>query len=412
MKKFTAYIAAAILGIASCSNGLDLPQGVSFVSSGPVCTGDETAVFSIVTQGFDSDTEVIIPVTFGGTAVKGTDYTVSAEAFVCGGNAPVDSIVVTTLALGCGRTVTMSLDLPDGITAGANTTSGFTLHDKFGYLCFASSDSFLTDTLTFNVAILNSDSTLKTASRDVRIGIEVDKDLSTAIEGTHFTFPDSSHVTIKAGEKAASLRIASTGEAVAGHDRIVLNLSYEDTYGEGFIPDTRISVLGQEWASLNGEWHIGTLVTDSSYMQDFWQEGCTLYDGLPQFNDSDAMAFDLSICQFIPSFKSSLKDYFIGESYMAKGEELTIDLKDGQQADVQTFLFSNTNRFFSSQEQSEDPVSIVGMRIIKDAETSEDLLDLYILDHESKAFMPELQYGSEKPTAAEYGKFLNAVFRK
>ena len=48
--------------------------------------------------------------------------------------------------------------------------------------------------------------------------------------------------------------------------------------------------------------------------------------------------------------------------------------------------------------------------------TKEELLDMYIVDHTSKSFMPELldfeMYDKEKPVAAMTGCFLNATFKK
>lgn len=413
MTRYLAAISIALLSLVSCRNGLSLPQAVSFVGSGPIALGDDTAIFSIVTQGFTSEEEVTIPIIFGGTAEMGKDYTVSAEAFTCSSGSPADSIVITTLVLGSDKTVEMTLDVPEGIETGTFTSAGFTLHDKLGYISFVSSNSLLADTLTFSLAVLNRDTTVKAATRDIDIDIKVDTESSTAEEGTHFTFPDSSRVTLKTGEKSTSVRIASVGEGVPGKDRIVLRFDYDrELYGELFIPETEISLLGQSWAGLDGKWTIDTLVTDSLYMAKIWKDQCTLLENLPRYSYSDAVTFDLATSRFTPSLRSTLKDYFIGESYVSKGDMLTLDLGNGETAGLQTFWFSNTNRFFSSEERSEDAVSAVGMRMVKDEETSENILDLYILDHTSKAFMPELAYPEEKPAAAEYGKFINVTFGK
>ena len=42
------------------------------------------------------------------------------------------------------------------------------------------------------------------------------------------------------------------------------------------------------------------------------------------------------------------------------------------------------------------------------------MMELYIVDHTSKSFMPELEtrYGTEKPVATEPGTYIMANFRK
>ena len=61
----------------------------------------------------------------------------------------------------------------------------------------------------------------------------------------------------------------------------------------------------------------------------------------------------------------------------------------------------------------------VSLYRIYDGQTPEadtDMLELYILDHTSMSFMPELEsgkkYGTEKPVATEPGMYLTAGFRK
>lgn len=413
MKRYISAILSAMLMLASCSDELSQTPAVSFVTSGPVSVEFENAKFSIVSRNYTSKDACIIPVIFSGTAEKGVDYTVSSEAFVLGGDAPVDSIVVTALVLGSDKTVSMSLDIPDGIEAGAHRTAGFTLQDKFGYMTFGSSHSLLADTLTFTLGVLDRNGKAQAVGKDADITVSVNTEKSTAVEGTHFEFADSAHVTIKAGSAAGKLRLATIGEPVEGQDIIVLDISYDKgLYGEGLIQQSTIAVLGGRFASLEGKWKIDTLITDSVYMKNIWGESCTLLEELPKFKASDAVTFSMETCTFTPSFSSGFRNYFTGASHLWKDASYTLDKGEGEYTDLQLFMFDNTNRWFSAEEQSEDKNSLVGIRMIQDEETSEDLLDLYILDHNSKAFMPELEYGEEKPAAASRGKYLNAVFRK
>ena len=100
---------------------------------------------------------------------------------------------------------------------------------------------------------------------------------------------------------------------------------------------------------------------------------------------------------------------------MRRGEIIDLELVDGSTAPVQTFLIDNTNRYFSKNQKSEDKESYIGMRLIP-GEGEEELLDLYIIDHTSRSFMPELEalgkYSPEKPVAASPGLYLNLIFKR
>ena len=99
---------------------------------------------------------------------------------------------------------------------------------------------------------------------------------------------------------------------------------------------------------------------------------------------------------------------------MKKAGSLDLDLGNGETASLQTFLIDNTNRDFSEETKSEDKESYIGVRILEGEEA--DTLDLYVIDHMSKSFLPELvteeRYAPEKPVAASPGLFLNLTFTK
>ena len=149
-------------------------------------------------------------------------------------------------------------------------------------------------------------------------------------------------------------------------------------------------------------------------MDKYWDKAYTKLDLMPKYSPSDAMTFTLSENKVSNSFRSLFKNYFLGVSEMTKGEEISLTLADGETAELQTFMFSNTNRFFSAEETSEDTESIVGFRFIKEEE--KELLDMYVIDYTSRSFMPELdtlgRYGTEKPVAAQPGMYLNLRLRK
>lgn len=413
MKKIIAII-TIIAALAACSDELTLEPAASLFSTKPEIL-DETAIFRLaVANVTDSAQTITFPVTFGGTAERNVDYTASADAFVFGGENPVDSIVITTLQLGTDRTLSLTVSLPDNFEGGKYLTSEYTLQDKIAYFTFQKSYTMLTDSLDISFSALDRNGKSKAVNKEAEVRYMINAEKSTAIEGEDFIFADSSRFVISNGKTSGKLRIKSLNpHPQNGKDKIVLNLAYGQKFGDGNITEMEISLTDTLWKYLDGEWKIDTLVTDSLYMDRYWKDICTGLDLLPAFNARDEFAFGFEACTFDPGFRSSFKNFFIDESSVRKGNTIDLDLGNGESATVQTFMLDNTNRYFSAEEESEDKESLIGFSFI-DGNT--DSLNLYVLDYTSKTFMPELlsggKYAPEKPAAASPGLFLNATFNR
>lgn len=413
------YILTAVISFicAACStNDTISPSAISFVSDAPTVQAD-SAIFRIVSRGVTSGTGITIPVMFSGTAEKGIDFTVSRESFIVGGESPVDSIVVKTLQLGTEKTLSLSLDLPEGIQGGHNMSSGFTLQDRFGHIGFKSAKMMAADTMQLDIMIQDANGKTSVATGPGVFSISIDTENSTAAEGVHFEFIDETSFNLNSGTTTISTRIAPIGKTIEkGHDRIVLAINAGNTFHTGTKNTLEITLLDRKWAAIDGKWAADSLVTDSIFMDKYWEKAYTKLDLIPKYSSSDAMTFTLSENKVSNSFRSLFKNYFMGVSEMTKGEEITLTLTDGETAELQTFMFSNTNRFFSSEETSEDDESIVGFRFIKEEGEEKELLDMYVIDYTSRSFMPELdvlgRYGTEKPVAAQPGMYLNLRLRK
>ncbi|MBQ6689706.1 MAG: hypothetical protein IJN02_10825 [Bacteroidales bacterium] len=417
MKKIYLAVMIAAAAMLSCSKEIKIAPAVSFISEAPVLT-DTTATFSIVCRGIPADQATVIPVIFGGSAQMGTDYEVSSEEFVYGGDAPKESITIHALKLGTEKTLSLTLDLPDGVQGGRYTKSEYSLQDIFGYISFDRPEMMMTDTTEINIVILDRSGNPKIVGVDTRITVNIDMEQSSAIEGEHFSFADNiKDVTIKAGSRSGALKLVSLDQTCPlENDRIVLKTSFSDRYSYGRYPEQSITVLGRKWETLEGSWKIDSLVTDSTFMDEWWEEEFSLLEAMPKFNSSDALKFDFSTSTFSPSFKSDFKNYFIGNSKLIKSKEMMLQRTDGETAELQTFMLDNTNRYFASDTTSLDKESLIGLRLMRDIETDAELLDLYIIDHTSLSFMPELEesgrYAAEKPVAASPGMYLNVIFRK
>ncbi len=415
MKKFlyTIILAAAF---SACSDDMALPPALSLHSEKPEIL-EETAIFRMAFANMADSTERRIPVLFGGTAERGTDYEVSSDAFIFGGESPLDSIIITTLKFGTDKTLEMTVQLPEGMEGGKYLTAGYTLQDYPAYVSFAQDYKILPDSTYVKFSLTDREGKSKSRNGDTDIFIHINQEKSTAVEGVDFTFPDSMYFTIPAGAKEGQLKLKHLKPAAeTGRDKIVLSISHEDRFGKGPVQEMEISLMDTLWRKLDGKWACDTLVTDTTYMKTFWGDACTGYDLLPKYKDSDNLTFDLESSLLDPFLISNLRYYFIDDSNFRKDAELSLNLGGGKSAELQTFLFDNTNRFFSSSEESEDKESLIGMRIIEGPEENPDTLDFYIIDYVSKSFMPELEsmekYAPEKPVAASPGLYLNYRFVK
>ncbi len=413
MKKFIHIVIMAAV-ISACTDGIALNPAMSLYSDKPEVL-DETAIFRLAVANMPDSTERRFPVTFGGTAERGVDYEASSDAFVFGGENPVDSIIVTTLKFGTGKTVSMNVELPEGMESGHYLSSEFTIQDIPAFITFSREYKFLTDSTFVEFALTDKKGKDKVLKKDVEVSISVDRENSTAVEGEDFEFADSSHFTIRAGSEGGQLKIKKLKvKPEDGKDKIVLLMSHADKYGEGAVRELEISLLDTLWGRLDGKWMIDTLVTDTTYMMNCWGEKCSGYEMFPKFEGQDAVSFDMDDCVFKPSFTSDFGLYFIGDSGLRKGSAMNLDLGGGRSAELQTFILDNTNRYFSKDEESEDKESLVGARIIDGLEEAPDTLDFYVIDYMSKSFMPELEaenkYAPEKPVAASPGQYINITF--
>jgi hypothetical protein len=414
MKKFFFAICALAAVATACTPEVETSPAVSFETALPVVAG-EVATFTITVADYSGTEAVTIPVTFGGDAVKGTDYEVSAEAFVWGGENPVTTIKVTTLNFDSSKKVSLALEIPEGWMAGNYPMSEMSLSAKLGYVSFEKSAVDLTGNVDVKVSVLDDLGNEKVVENDVTFAIAV-SETSSAVEGEHFTV-STKNVTIPAGSKSATFTVSMIGdEPVVGHDEFTLVLDPGVKFSLGSYGEVAVSIWGSVWPKLQGQWAMNEIVTTAESLDAEWWGMCT-FEGLPEFNAADAISFDVAAGKAVASFSSTYKNYFLGESNIVKVDNYYLRTgMGGAGADLLLIEFDNINRYFHASEVSEDDKALVGFRIINDEETGEELLDMYIIDHTSKSFMPELldfeMYDSVKPVAAMTGTFLNATFKK
>lgn len=421
MKKFYVLALAAMTLLAGCKKESASLPSVSFETAIPT-TVDGTSVLSISVSDYTGTEAVTVPVKFSGDADKGTDYTVSAEAFVIGGPSPVTSIVVTPVDYTSKKTVKAALELPEGFAAGKYVTTEFALSGPVGVVSFSSKKSLLTASAVISVDVLKTDGSLLALQNGDEIEVVVNTEKSTAVEGTDFRFKNGNKAVIAPMKSSGTVELEYIGsETVEGEKSIVLDINLNGKYSGGQYISTTIEILGSYWNMLGGKWVINEILTDAEFFEGSYSDMCTKYDLLPALNANDSFEIDLEKGVFKPSFESTFKDYFIGEANITKDEEVTyhtgLEASYRDQTTVQSFILDNVNRYFSASEQSEDKEGYIGARII-DGDNGEKLLELHVFDYVSKSFMPEMltkwdMYGTEKPVAILYSPLaIIATFKK
>lgn len=412
MKKIMSIVCALAVVAVACTSETQVTPAVSFETAIPVTAG-EIATFNISVSDYAGTEPVSIPVIFGGTAVKGVDYTVSSEEFVWGGENPVTSIQVTTLVFDESKTVSLTLDIPEGWKAGNYLISETNLSAKLGYVSFERSVLAITGTSEIMVSVFDGAGQALDLENDAELSIRVAEN-STAQENTHFTLSTKT-VKIPAGSSSVSFTVSIVGdEAVTDHDKIILSLDPGSKFSLGNYDEIAISIWGSAWSKLNGTWQIIEVSPEATGM---WGDMVTGMDQIPAVVEGDGFTVDIASMKFIPEFKSTFCNYFLGESNIAK-DMLITDFGQGvgNKFALQLVSLDNTNRYFSSKEQSEDKVSLVGIAFEEGEVAGNEILRMYIVDHTSKSFMPELldigMYQPEKPVAIDYGNFISAAFKK
>lgn len=413
MKKvlFAILAAMTVLFVSCDPDEAANTATVSFVS--PVAAwADGVATIEISVSGYSGDA-VSIPVVFGGDAVKGTDYTLSAEAFVVGGTSPVTTITVTPTESGAEKSVTATLSAPSGFVLGQIPMCQVEMEGFVGWASFASATDVLKGSLDITVGLYDNEGSSLRPETAQTVEIEVDTENSTAVEGEHFEFADGvKGVFIDAGKMNGILTINCI-KVEDGHDKIVLKIKESSRFYEGQTGTMTITIAGPDWNKISGKWVMNELLTESDFFS-MWGIDLTL-DGFPEFNAEDAVTIDTENGKFIPDFKSTFKYYFTeNESNITRGneEEYMLDYLTGSII-LQELELDNINRYFTPDEQSEDKVALVGVRIIQD-ENGQELLDMYLFDYNPHGCLKELDVmaNPEKPVMAMSNSYFNMTFKR
>ncbi len=422
MKKTLPFLLMLLTVVFSaCSNDDDDAFKVSFENAEYSLTNGSIEVRITAQNAPAASTE--IPVTFGGTAVMDEDYTVSTTKYVVGGSNAVQVITVTAKNnFTEDKTITMSLS---GAKTGKNATATIALgvQDKRLY-SFSQKAYVLGNELEVEFNLLNAkDGSRYVADNDIEIEFGIDEELTTAEGGVNFEF-ETTKATIAKGSNTCKIKLYGE-ELTEGKNIIVIKPLV--TEAEGFIagafPTATITMVGSYASDLLGTWTMKEMTTDKTYFNDTWSGMLTEEQlaGLPEYNKEDTFTFSGDGSgdgyKLTTSLKSTLKNYFNESSDFTIDKEATYKYGWLDKRTMQLLKLNNVNRYFSATETSTDKEAYIGVRNVTDEETGETLLEIYVIDYNSKSFFYPVfdewyMYNDEKPTATMSGVSLYFKLKK
>ena len=419
MKKVFPFLLLLMTVVFSaCSSDDDNTFKVSFESANYTLTKGSVNINLIAANAPATATD--IPVTFGGTAVKGEDYTVSAEKYTVGGGSQAMSITITAKNnFTEAKTITMSLS---GAATGANATATVNLgvQDKRLY-SFSQKAYVLGNEAEVELDLLNiKDGSVYVADNDIEVSIAADPLLSTAVEGTNYEF-ESKTAVVKKGDSKCTFKLKTLQ---LDAEKNVIVLTPQVTEAQGFVggafPTATVNMIGSYASDLLGTWVMNSMVTTKSDFQSAWGFTDKEVEGWPSMNAEDTFTFSgdgsAEGYKLTTSLKSELKNYFKESSDFSIDKEGKYRFDMSGWITMQLLKLDNVNRYFSATQQSEDKVAYIGVRNIKN-ENGETLLDVYIIDYNSKSFAyPAFEeygmYDTNKPNATLGGMQINFTLKK
>ena len=402
-------MAAAIFMASSCTDDNATPS-VSFDKTAYALTNgsiDVNLIMSDYSEGLAQSADI----TFSGTAVKGTDYTVSAETFTfAAGVMKATTTISAKDNYDENKSIVLNVTPPVGFVKGDIPVATVALgkKDLITY-SFESRETVMSSLANVVLELRDEDDNPIVAEDEIVIPISVDTENSTAVEGVNFEFADNAEVVIPVGKSEGTVVLNFLAKE-DGKDLIVLKANP----GIGFIPgqnsSVKISIFGAIMDKVVGKWVASSLVTDeANIIESNWLPDGTVLENFPKFNSEDSFEISQNEGSYIltPSFASNFKNFFKGVSNVSLGEEYPLHLDFTTVLQIQLLDLDNVNRYLSESSISEETEATIGIGFSEDGNT----LRLFLVDYEPADWSGPY-FDANRPTAIFTGSFLEYDFVK
>lgn len=424
MRKFLFALLAAPLLFGACSDDNDDSTPTLSFAKPVLALSTGSVTLDLQVSGVDLSSlasPVTVPVAFSGTAVKGSEYSVSAEQFILGGNNQSLSITVTALDnYDEAKEIVATLGSVADFIPGKNATAKISLGVK-GKIMYSFSVKSMTMGETGSVQLdlytaTGAKYTAYTAEQDIVIPIEI-AESSTAVENTNFTFEGAKQLVVAQGKSSGAITLKA-GTLETGKDKVVLKTGLENNKGfvRGQYNEITVTIFGSYFSKLEGTWKMSA---EGNYdPTEFANLNGSSSDNdkptfdadmaaLPAYNAKDRLVFTEE--GLTTSLESTLKNFFRENSGISKGEEIIVREGMGTKVPLQLILLDNVNRYFSATEQSEDTEAYIGINF-KDGDSNK--MKIYFVDYNSKSFLVDKIYYDETKPTATYSPFISFTFER
>ena len=421
MRKFLFALLAAPLLFGACSDDNDESTPTLSFAKPVLALSTGSVTLDLQVSGVDLSSlasPVTVPVAFSGTAVKGSEYSVSAEQFILGGNNQSLSITVTALDnYDEAKEIVATLGSVADFIPGKNATTKISLGVK-GKIMYSFSVKSMTmgETGSVQLDLYTATGAKYTAEQDIVIPIEIAEG-STAVENTNFTFEGAKQLVVAQGKSSGAITLKA-GTLETGKDKVVLKTGLENNKGfvRGQYNEITVTIFGSYFSKLEGTWKMSA---EGNYdPTEFANLNGSSSDNdkptfdadmaaLPAYNAKDRLVFTEE--GLTTSLESTLKNFFRENSGISKGEEIIVKEGMGTKVPLQLILLDNVNRYFSATEQSEDTEAYIGINF-KDGDSNK--MKIYFVDYNSKSFLVDKIYYDETKPTATYSPFISFTFER
>ena len=421
MRKFLFALLAAPLLFGACSDDNDESTPTLSFAKPVLALSTGSVTLDLQVSGVDLSSlasPVTVPVAFSGTAVKGSEYSVSAEQFILGGNNQSLSITVTALDnYDEAKEIVATLGSVADFIPGKNATAKISLGVK-GKIMYSFSVKSMTmgETGSVQLDLYTATGAKYTAEQDIVIPIEI-AESSTAVENTNFTFEGAKQLVVAQGKSSGAITLKA-GTLETGKDKVVLKTGLENNKGfvRGQYNEITVTIFGSYFSKLEGTWKMSA---EGNYdPTEFANLNGSSSDNdkptfdadmaaLPAYNAKDRLVFTEE--GLTTSLESTLKNFFRENSGISKGEEIIVREGMGTKVPLQLILLDNVNRYFSATEQSEDTEAYIGINF-KDGDSNK--MKIYFVDYNSKSFLVDKIYYEETKPTTTYSPFISFTFER
>lgn len=421
MRKFLFALLAAPLLFGACSDDNDDSTPTLSFAKPVLALSTGSVTLDLQVSGVDLSSlasPVTVPVAFSGTAVKGSEYSVSAEQFILGGNNQSLSITVTALDnYDEAKEIVATLGSVADFIPGKNATAKISLGVKGKIMySFSVKSKTMGETGSVQLDLYTATGAKYTAEQDIVIPIEIAEG-STAVENTNFTFEGAKQLVVAQGKSSGAITLKA-GTLETGKDKVVLKTGLENNKGfvRGQYNEITVTIFGSYFSKLEGTWKMSA---EGNYdPTEFANLNGSSSDNdkptfdadmaaLPAYNAKDRLVFTEE--GLTTSLESTLRNFFWENSGISKGEEIIVREGMGTKVPLQLILLDNVNRYFSATEQSEDTEAYIGINF-KDGDSNK--MKIYFVDYNSKSFLVDKIYYDETKPTATYSPFISFTFER